>query len=110
MTERVWFSSFKPYALFAMRRLLPEVPCGLLLGPLSFMSLWLMPFTPMEAVHPHHSLVPTGTGHWLRRLGLRSVVWTVNDEDTVTRMATAGVDAIITDNPGAVLRQLGRAV
>jgi glycerophosphoryl diester phosphodiesterase len=106
LSERVWFSSFKPYALWAIRRAAPGIPCGLLLSPLSFMSLWLVPFTPMEAVHPHHSLLPAWGGALLSRLGLRSAVWTVDDPAVVRRVVEAGADAIITNDPGAVQQQL----
>jgi len=53
MATRVWFSSFKPYALYRARALAPEIPCGLLYGPLNLGTLLLRPFTPHEALHPY---------------------------------------------------------
>lgn len=41
-------------------------------------------------------------------LGHRVHVWTVNEPDDVEFVLGLGVDAIITDRPGQVLRQLGR--
>lgn len=108
MTDRVWFSSFKPYALAEIRKAAPGIPCGLLISPLTLMALWLLPFTPMEALHPHHSLFRGWMGALLQRLNIRTSVWTVDDPTTVRRVAVAGADAIITNDPAAVLALMGR--
>jgi glycerophosphoryl diester phosphodiesterase len=108
MESRVWFSSFKPYSLHAIRRAAPGIPCGLLVSPLTLMALWLIPFTPMEALHPHYSLYQGWVGRLLHRLGLKAAVWTVDDPDVVQQMVNAGVDGVITNDPAAVLKQLGR--
>ncbi|MFE5208801.1 glycerophosphodiester phosphodiesterase [Streptomyces sp. NPDC056600] len=44
----------------------------------------------------------------LRRAGHRVHVWTVDDPSDVELCARLGVDAVITNRPDAVLRQLGR--
>ncbi|MEU6160936.1 glycerophosphodiester phosphodiesterase [Streptomyces sp. NPDC047130] len=44
----------------------------------------------------------------LRRAGHRVHVWTVDDPADVALCAELGVDAVITNRPSAVLRQLGR--
>jgi glycerophosphoryl diester phosphodiesterase len=44
----------------------------------------------------------------LRQTGHRVHVWTVNEPEDVDLCLSLGVDAIITNRPGAVLRQLGR--
>jgi glycerophosphoryl diester phosphodiesterase len=108
MADRVWFSSFKPYSLAVARRAAPHIPCGLLLSPMTLTALWLLPFTPMEAFHLHHTLLPRWMAGLLRRLHLKSVVWTVDAPITVQKMVDAQVDAVITNDPAAVLRQLGR--
>jgi glycerophosphoryl diester phosphodiesterase len=46
-----------------------------------------------------------GSAH---RAGLRVVAWTADDPDDITIMAAAGIDAIISNDPGAALRVLGR--
>jgi len=44
----------------------------------------------------------------LKRAGHQVHVWTVNESDDVDLCVELGVDAIITNRPRAVLRQLGR--
>ncbi|MEU5087207.1 glycerophosphodiester phosphodiesterase [Streptomyces sp. NPDC021356] len=44
----------------------------------------------------------------LKRVGHQVHVWTVNEPEDVALCVNLGVDAIITNRPGAVLRQLGR--
>ncbi len=103
MLERVWFSSFKPYALYWIRQQEPAVPCGLLYSPLTFCSRLLAPVTPHEALHPHHSLVREAVVRRAHRRGLRVVTWTVDDEDKAKRFAEWGVDVIITNEPERLL-------
>lgn len=43
-----------------------------------------------------------------RRVGLAVHVWTVNRRATIVELASAGVDAVITDVPDQALRALGR--
>ncbi|MEJ5310375.1 MAG: glycerophosphodiester phosphodiesterase family protein [Anaerolineae bacterium] len=106
MTTRVWFSSFKPYALYRARALAPEIPCGLLYGPLNPGTLLLRPFTPHEALHPHKDML---TAHAIRRAhdrGLRVFTWTLDDPGVARKLAAWGIDGIITNEPAAILAAL----
>jgi glycerophosphoryl diester phosphodiesterase len=105
--DRVWFSSFKPYALYRLRQLLPEVPSGLLYSPLTPVTRLLAPFTPHEALHPHHAMVGAGGVRWAHRRGLRVAAWTVDDVERGSRLAAWGVDAIITNDPERLLQTVG---
>jgi glycerophosphoryl diester phosphodiesterase len=114
LVERVWVSSFRPYYLHRMRRLAPSTPCGLLFSPLNVGTLWLAPLTPFEAVHPQASIA---LQDWfvrsMRRIGKRVVVWTVDDVVRARRLAGRpgyGVDAIITNDPRAILAAVQRPV
>ena len=108
MQKRVWLSSFKPYALHTARRWGPEIPCGLLYGPLSLTSLLLAPITPHEALHPYAGLVGERLMWWARRRGQRVIAWTVDDPDQARQLAAWGVDAIITNTPEALLDIISR--
>jgi glycerophosphoryl diester phosphodiesterase len=101
LQERVWVSSFKPYSLHRMRRVAPEIACGLLYSPLSLGAAWLAPITPFEALHPHLTLAPPWFVRLAHGMGKRVVVWTVDDVARGTSLLDAGVDALITNNPRA---------
>jgi glycerophosphoryl diester phosphodiesterase len=101
LQERVWVSSFKPYALYRMRQVAPEIGCGLLYSPLSLGAAWLAPITPFEALHPHLTLAPPWFVRLAHAMGKRVVVWTVDDVDRGASLLDAGVDVLITNNPRA---------
>jgi glycerophosphoryl diester phosphodiesterase len=103
LQERVWVSSFKPYSLSKMRQVAPAIPCGLLYGPHSLGAAWLAPITPFEALHPEAHLVWPRFVRLAHRFGKRVVVWTVDDVDRAFELTNAGVDAIITNNPRALI-------
>jgi glycerophosphoryl diester phosphodiesterase len=110
LENRVLFSSFNPFALRRIKRLLPHVPGGLLYAPdmpFYLRRAWLAPLCPHEARHPHHSMLTPSSLQTLRQRGYRINVWTVNDPADMRRMIELGVDAIITDHPD-VLHQILR--
>ena len=103
MATRVWFSSFKPYSLHQIRQFAPDIPCALLVSPLTLSSLLLAPVTPMEAIHVHYSMCPKRLVDVAHGLGLRVGVWTVDDAAVAARLSSYGVDAIITNDPAKLL-------
>ncbi len=105
MTSRVWFSSFKPYALYRARALAPEIPCGLLYGPLNPGTLLLRPFTPYEALHPYKDMVTERFISRAHQRGLRVFTWTLDDPAVARRFADWGIDGIITNEPENVKRK-----
>jgi glycerophosphoryl diester phosphodiesterase len=64
-----------------------------------------------QALHPEHSLLPPGRDTDLvaaaHVIGLRIVAWTVDDRSDAQRLAAAGVDAIITNDPESICFALG---
>jgi len=106
MQERVWFSSFKPYALVEARKHAPEIPCGLLYGPLNMGARLLAPVTPHEALHPYFPLVSEASVTRAHGRGLRVAVWTLDDEQVARQFADWGVDVIITNEPDKLLAAL----
>ncbi|MDH4116098.1 MAG: glycerophosphodiester phosphodiesterase [Acidimicrobiia bacterium] len=63
------------------------------------------------AVIPHWPMLDRAAGIGaIRRAhdaGIGVATWTVNDEAVANRLASAGVDAIITDDPGGLVAALG---
>jgi glycerophosphoryl diester phosphodiesterase len=105
--ERLILSSFDPRILFAVARILPWIPAGYLIEkapvPRPRMAELLLG---ASAVHPNASLVTaTSVAPW-QEAQLPVNVWTVNDPAEAQRLDGVGVDCIITDEPGKILREL----
>jgi len=108
LEKRVLFSSFFPHNLRRARRLLPEVPRGLLtwagwMGAWSRTFSWLAPY---QALHPYTTSVNTRLVQRFHAAGWRVHVWTVNDDVEMCRLFALGVDGIFTDDPLLGLRTL----
>jgi glycerophosphoryl diester phosphodiesterase len=100
--KRVMFSSFSPINLITARRLLPDVPVGILalehaVGWLS--RGWIGRLAAPQALHPYLSDVNAATILAEHRRNRRVHVWTVNDPADMRRLFQADVDGIFTDDP-----------
>ncbi len=95
----VWplLSSFKPAALLGARECAPLVPRALLLDTLA--NGWKEAAQSIDclAVVTEHKLMTSDMLAWLHGAGMRGLVYTVNDRESVTRLTHMGVDGIITD-------------
>jgi glycerophosphoryl diester phosphodiesterase len=111
LEKKVIFSSFFSHNLKLARRLVPEVPCGLLaysgwMGYLPRQFGWEKQF---QALHPYIADVNKVLVQKVHAAGKRVHVWTVNGEDNLKRMLEHNVDGIFTDDPG-MLRRILRQV
>jgi glycerophosphoryl diester phosphodiesterase len=98
----VWLSSFDRPTIDRFHEDAPHVPSGLLLaiGPPSWDRLLAELATAGHtAVHPHGALVDEALVDAAHAVGLRVVVWTVDEPDRLRGLARFGVDAIITNVP-----------
>ena len=110
--DRILFSSFFPHNLARARKLLPEVPCGLLAwGGRMGWSARSFGFRRdvYQALHPYLADVDPGLVYRVQAARRRIHVWTVNAEADLKRMIGYGVDGIFTDDPALACRLLGRA-
>ncbi len=99
--DSVIFSSFLPKTLIRIKKLLPDIPAGLLALPgaagalsRSFIGKWIS----SELVHPYFTDVNKNfmfREHHRRR---KVNVWTVDTENDIREMLQYGVDGIITNN------------
>ena len=98
-------SSFDPAMLAAFAVLAPRVPRAALVHHEQWRRTALLASRPLRvaAVHLEHTLATPDHVARLHALGRSVNVWTVNDVDEARRLATAGVDAIITDVPALLL-------
>jgi len=102
--------SFAPAAVRRIRLLAAAVPTMLLMdrvppfrrdGSLPTGVTWAGPGKHILAAHPRY----VGRIH---QQGGKVYAWTVDEPDEVSRLLALGVDAIATNRPDEVLRQLGR--
>ena len=108
--ETTLVSSFDPLQLrrFAQKRP-PGIPLGFLFHRQQARPLreaWIERMLPVVALHPDAGLVDAAAMRSWRRRGHAVHVWTVDDPREVAALCTLGVDAIITNRPGAVRAQL----
>jgi glycerophosphoryl diester phosphodiesterase len=110
----VILSSFDPRFVWALSRALPAVPSAFLFHTKSPMAraaalVGAATFSRMgaRAVHPEHALVTEQRMQaWRSRQALVGV-WTVNDEARARDLSRLGVDYLVSDRPGAILKALG---
>jgi glycerophosphoryl diester phosphodiesterase len=108
--ETTLVSSFDPLQLMRFTRLSSaRLPLGFLFHrnqPRPLREAWLAHMLPIVAMHPDAGLVDAVAMRRWRQRGHAVHVWTVDDEREVAALLALGVDAIITNRPGAVRAQL----
>lgn len=120
MQDKVLVASFSQQALTRFRRICPEVAT-------STSRIELIKFVLISKLLPGAAKAPTADAIQLRsRLSFLPIItkkivrashdrglpihaWTINDVEEMQRMIALGVDGIITDFPGTLLKELGRS-
>ncbi len=107
LESRVIVQSFDFRTLHAMRRLAPDIRLSALYEgtPRSFVEI-AREAGPAQIISPDFHLVTKEQVKSAHGAGLQVVPWTVNEPDDWDRLIDAGVDAIISDNPAALLAYL----
>jgi glycerophosphoryl diester phosphodiesterase len=102
------FSSFHPYFVWWLGRRLPQLPRAWLVHDQQRVLKYAPGVTRLgvQALHPQHTLVTRERMARLKARGLLVNVWTVNEPARARELASLGVDAIISDNPGQILSAL----
>jgi len=106
LEKRAMVQSFDFRTLHAMRRIAPEIRLGALYAgrPRSFVEIARR--AGAEIVAPYHALASARQVHAAHAAGLEVIAWTANRPRDWRRLIAAQVDAIITDNPEALLEYL----
>jgi glycerophosphoryl diester phosphodiesterase len=109
LAERVIVSSFNPLLLFRLASGWPSLRRGFLIDPdASFFvhAQLLSPLVSSYSIHPHHEACSARrVAEWHAR-GLVVAAWTVDDPARARALREAGVDVLITNQPGPVRRAL----
>ncbi len=106
MAQRVAVLSFDFEALHAVRRLDAAMSLCALYEPGDADFVELAEAAGASIVSPHHSIVTTEKTAAVHAAGLRVVAWTANEPHDWNRLIAAGVDAIVTDDPAALIAHL----
>jgi glycerophosphoryl diester phosphodiesterase len=109
----VVLSSFDPRFVWFLARALPRVPSAFLFHTKSPMAraaalVGAATFSRLgaRAVHPEHALVTVQRMQAWRAKKALVGVWTVNDEQRARELSLLGVDYVVSDRPGAILRAI----
>jgi glycerophosphoryl diester phosphodiesterase len=106
LEQRVIVQSFDFRILHAMRRLTPEIRLGALYVGRPKKLVAIAQRAGADIVAPYHALASARQVHAAHAAGLQVVAWTANRPRDWRRLIAAEVDAIITDNPEALLAYL----
>jgi glycerophosphoryl diester phosphodiesterase len=90
-------SSFLPEVLQTLHALEVNFALGLICGTREELHRW--PGLPIQYVIPHHKLLRRDVLPQMKAACKKVLVWTVNVPADMKRLAKAGVDGIISDNP-----------
>ncbi len=100
--NRVFFSSFNPIALIRIRKLLPEIPIGLLAlpGKQGYIArTWIGMLLSYTSLNVEKSDATQALIKKIHARGNRVLVYTVNDKSTMQSLFSLNVDGIFTDDP-----------
>ncbi len=103
LTRRVLFSSFNPFALRRIHKLLPNAPLGLL-ALSGWMGAWARGkigdlLVPYQSLHPEITDVSAALITRLHAQDRKVFTYTVNQASDMFRLLDNGVDGIFTDDP-----------
>jgi glycerophosphoryl diester phosphodiesterase len=104
----VLFTSFLPGPIDAIRRRLPGCRAGLLLWPgrLGWISRhFLVDLRSEQILLPNVLDISPEQIHRDHQRGRWVAAWVVNDPEVMRQLASAGIDAIITDHPALAVEQ-----
>jgi glycerophosphoryl diester phosphodiesterase len=102
-------SSFNPLVALVHEALAPRVPTAWLIDSALLVGTAARLWTRRAPLHPKASLIDAARMREWKLQGRRVHTWTVNDPDRARELAALGVDCLISDNPGSLLRALAPA-
>jgi glycerophosphoryl diester phosphodiesterase len=102
--KRVMFSSFNPFSLVLISKVLPDIPCALLVTEKKeksnyfvFRKMMFAPFLNIHALHLDDEMLRPDRVSLLKQNKIRYSVWTVNSEERACELLSKGAASIITD-------------
>lgn len=106
MQHRSNIQSFDPVILNVLHEKYPDITIAFLAGDKGLLkNLAKLNFKP-QIYSPHYGQVNEALADSVRKMDMRLIPWTVNDEKDIDRMIELKVDGIITDYPERVINKL----
>ncbi len=103
LKDRVVFECFEHSALEAVKNIDPELKTAALFQPPSSFILKRAQAIGASEIALHHRLTNKRLIEKARLANLKVVTWTVDNPAWVSRAKTHGIDALITNNPAALI-------
>ncbi len=103
--RNILLSSFSALSLYRAKQINARLARGFLYDasmPIYLRGAWTRWLASPQALHPEHSMIDARYMEWARRKKLQVNTWTVDDPDTARRLASLGVNAIITNKPDVI--------
>ena len=92
-------SSFQYRELEAVFKIDKKIPLGVLTKASVADAVEFAETINAVAIHPNFALLTSENVKWAQTKGYKVNTWTVNDTETISRMISYGIDAIISDYP-----------
>jgi glycerophosphoryl diester phosphodiesterase len=100
-------SSFLPEVLMRLHEIDPALPLGYICEHQEEVPRWTD--LPVTVILPHHALVSQRLIDDLHQRNTEVLTWTVNDPEDMVRLASWGVDGLISDDPRLLANTVGDA-
>jgi glycerophosphoryl diester phosphodiesterase len=100
-------SSFRRPMLLEVHRIDPTLPLGFIFDRMPREVVWSG--LPVQYVKPSARLVTAARVKQFHAAGMKVLTWTVDGPATARRMAEAGVDGMIADDPVMLAAERGQA-
>src|SRR5271169_5121432 len=98
-------SSFLPEALLRLHDIDGQIPLGYICERDDLLDRWQE--LPIQVFLPQHDLVQSQLVEEVHQRGLQIMTWTVNSGRRMRKLASWGVDGLISDDPQLLVRTLG---
>lgn len=113
--DKLLISSFDPAILVVCKKVDKACKTGILYSPdkkigrrIALRPIIFAKEIGADALHPFYMLVSKGYVEKAHKAGIKVNPWTVNKEKIAKKLLNAGVDGLITDDPGLMNRIIGK--
>ncbi len=103
--DQILFSSFNPWALARLKKVLPMIPRAMLVteepenwNHFFLKKMWLLPLVNPHLIHFNFLMLDRNLVSFFKNKDFKIAAWTVNSQDKGLELLDLGVDSLITDS------------